>query len=175
MKNSIKTIVLFVLIGMFSLSANYCLAQKKQKFGHINSDELLQLMPGRDSAISVIQQYAKTLETQLTGMQNEFETKYNDYLATQNNMTELIRQTKAKELQDMQARIEAFQVSAEEDLQKKQEQLLQPIIDKAKAAIDKVAEANGYTYIFDTSLGIILFSDPTDDILPLVKIELGIK
>lgn len=150
-------------------------AQKKQKIGHIDSQELLQLMPGRDSAVNVITEYAKTLENQIKGMQTEFESKYQDFLANEANMTDLIKQTKTRELQDIQTRIEAFQTSAEEDLQKKQTELLQPIIDKAKEAIEKVAKANDYTYVIDAGLGVLLYSDPTDDLMPLVKIELKIK
>jgi len=60
-------------------------------------------------------------------------------------------------------------------LQKKQNELLQPIIDKAKSAIEKVAKANGYSMILDSRQGILLYAAATEDILPLVKKELGIK
>jgi outer membrane protein len=150
-------------------------AQVKQKFGHIDSNELLKLMPGRDSATAKITAYSKTLETQLKGMQGELESKYGDYQANKDNWTDLIKQTKEKELQDIQARIEAFQQSAQDDLEKKQNELLKPIIDKAKAAIEKVAKDNQFTYIFDAGLGVLLYSDPTQDILPLVKKELGLN
>ncbi len=172
MKNIIRISSILLILCMVSFGSY---AQKKQKFGHIDSQELLKLMPGRDSAVNVITEYAKTLENQIKGMQTEFENKYQDFLANEGNMTDLIKQTKTRELQDIQARIEAFQTSAEEDLQKKQTELLQPIIDKAKAAIEKVAKDNQYTYIFDAGLGVLLFMDPTEDIMPLVKIELGIK
>jgi outer membrane protein len=172
MKNSVKAISIVLVLCLLSVGSY---AQKKQKFGHIDSNELLKLMPGRDSAVAAITEYAKTLENQIKGMQTEFESKYQDYLTNEPNMTDLIKQTKTRELQDIQARIEAFQTSAEEDLQKKQTELLQPIIDKAKAAIEKVAKDNGYTYVFDAGLGVLLYSDPTEDIMPLVKIELGLK
>lgn len=172
MKNVSKVTLIIALLCLVSFSS---FAQKKQKFGHIDSNELLKLMPGRDSAVAKVTEYATTLENQIKGMQAEFETKYNEYMANEKDMTDLIKQTKQRELQDIQSRIESFQSSAEEDLQKKQTELLQPIIDKAKAAIEKVAKANDYTYIFDAGLGVLLFSDPTEDIMPLVKVELGIK
>jgi outer membrane protein len=172
MKNVLKFSALIIMVCALSFSS---FAQKKQKFGHIDSNELLKLMPGRDSAVAKITEYANQLDAQIKGMQSEFESKYNDYLANKDKMTDLIRSTKERELQDMQARIEAFQTSAEDDLQKKQTEMLQPIIDKAKAAIEKVAKDNQYTYIFDAGLGVLLFSDPTEDIMPLVKVELGLK
>jgi len=171
MKTFSKVLVVVLAMSFISFGS----FAQKQKYGHIDSNELLKLMPGRDSAISKITDYAKTLENQAKGMQAEFDTKYQDYLANEGTLTDLIKQTKAKELQDMQDRITNFQTSAEEDLQKKQSELLQPIIDKAKAAIEKVAKANAYTYIFDAGLGVLLYADPTEDIMPLVKAELGIK
>ncbi len=173
MKNLTRILIIVCLVGLTTVT----FAQKKQKFGHIDSNELLKLMPGRDSAMTKIQDYAKTLENQLKGMQSELDTKYQDYLTDEqaNKMTDLIKQTRQKELQDIQARIEAFQQSAQDDLEKKQNELLKPIIDKAKAAIEKVGKDNQYTYIFDAGVGVLLFSDPTEDILPLVKAELGLK
>jgi outer membrane protein len=171
MKNLSKAVIILFLA--FFTTATF--AQVKQKFGHIDSNELLKLMPGRDSAQAKIAAYSKTLETQLKGMQSELETKYQDYQTMEPNLTDLIKQTKQKELQDIQARIEAFQQSAQDDLQKKQEELLKPIIDKAKAAIEKVAKENQFTYIFDAGLGVLLYSDPTQDILPMVKKELGLN
>lgn len=171
MKNLTKIVIIIFLVGFTTVS----FAQKKQKFGHIDSNELLKLMPGRDSAMNKITEYAKTLENQLKGMQSELETKYQTYLANEANMTELIKQTQQKELQDIQARIEAFQTSAQDELEKKQNELLKPIIDKAKAAIEKVGRDNQYTYIFDAGIGVLLYSDPTEDILPMVKKELGLN
>ena len=171
MKNFTKAIIILFIVGFTTAT----FAQVKQKFGHIDSNELLKLMPGRDSATAKITAYAKTLENQLKGMQNELETKYQDYLSMEANLTDLIKQTKQKELQDIQSRIEAFQQSAQDDLEKKQNEILKPIIDKAKAAIEKVAKENQYTYIFDAGMGVLLYSEPTLDILPLVKKELGLN
>jgi outer membrane protein len=171
MKKVITVVLIILMVGISSET----FAQKKQKFGHIDSNELLKLMPGRDSAMIVIQDYAKTLEKQLKAMQNELETKYQNYLANEPNMTALIKQTNQKELQDLQARIEAFQESAQDELETKQNELLKPIIDKAKAAIEKVGKDNLYTNIFDAGLGVLLYVDPTEDILPMVKKELGLN
>jgi len=171
MKKLTKVVLIIFLASLTTVS----FAQKKQKFGHIDSNELLKLMPGRDSAIAKIQAYSKTLENQLKGMQSELETKYQTYLANESNMTDLIKQTNQKELQDIQARIEAFQQSAQDDLENKQNELLKPIIDKAKVAIEKVGRDNQYTYIFDAGMGVLLYSDPTEDILPMVKKELGLN
>jgi outer membrane protein len=171
MKTLTKAFIILFILAITTAS----FAQVKQKFGHIDSNELLKLMPGRDSATAKVTAYAKTLETQLKGMQSELETKYQDYQTMAPDLTPLIKQTKEKELQEIQSRIEAFQQSAQDDLEKKQKEFLEPIINKAKAAIEKVAKENQFTYIFDAGLGVLLYSDPTQDILPLVKKELGLN
>ena len=75
----------------------------------------------------------------------------------------------------MQARIDSFQKSAQDDITKKENELLKPILDKAKKAIEDVATENKYNYVFETGYGAVLYSDPGDDILPLVMKKLGLK
>lgn len=171
MKNFIKTLFILLLVSMITTGT----FAQKQKYGYINSDELMKVMPGADTAIAKYQQYAQSLDTILMTMQQELNTKYENFSANQSKMSDLIKQTKTKELQELQDRIKSFQTSAQEDLQKKQSELLQPIIDKAKNAIEKVAKANGYTLIIDSRAGTLLYSAPSEDLLPLVKKELGIK
>lgn len=171
MKNLLKIAAVVLMV----VCAVNVFAQGKVKLGHINSDSLLTVMPGRDSAIATIQAEAEIYQKLLTTMNTEYETKATEYQTNYNSLSELIKQTKLAELQDLQTRIEKFQTSASDSLQKKQTALLQPIIDTAKKAIEDVAKENGYTYIFDSALGMILFSTETDDIMPLVKKKIGIK
>jgi outer membrane protein len=151
------------------------MAQKNVKLGHINSNDLMQIMPGRDSAQAVLQAEVTELENTLKSMQAEAEKRYNDYVANQAGWTELIRQTKQREIQDMAARIEEFQKNAQEQLQTREQELLKPIIDRAKKAIEDVAKEGGYTYIFDAGTAALLYDEGGDDIMPLVKQKLGLK
>ena len=86
-----------------------------------------------------------------------------------------MQQVKIKELQDLESRIKTFESSAQEDFQNKQEETLTPIIDRAKAAISEVAKELGYTYVFDTSLGVLLYQEESDNIFEAVKKKIGIK
>ncbi len=171
MKNVLKIVI---ILGIFAMPL-FSNAQKAIKLGHINSNDLLKMMPGRDSAQKVLEKHAKELEATLKGMQTELETRYQEFTSNQSQMSELIKQTKTKELQDMQARIEDFRENAQKDYQDREKKLLTPIIDKAKKAIEDVAAENKYTYIFDSGVGSILYQEPSDDILPLVKKKLGLK
>lgn len=171
MKKLVK-LTAFVIMAFCAMNVN---AQSKLKLGHINSDSLLKLMPGRDSAYAKIQNEVKTYQTQYQAMQTEYETKSQDYQTNLATMSALIKSTKEAELQDLQQRMEKFQTSAQEALQKKQTELLQPIIDKAKKAIEDVAKENGYSYVFDSALGSLLYMGGGEDIMPLVKKKLNIK
>jgi len=145
------------------------------KFGHINSQELLMAMPERDSAEVKLKKYGKDLQDQIETLQVEFNKKYQDYLQKKATFTDAIREMKEKELSDLQQRSQEFEQTAQQDYQKQQAELMKPIVDKANAAISKVAKANGFIYVFDVSTGsVAYFSDQSVDVLPLVKKELGI-
>ena len=148
------------LIALFVVMLSFCgtsMAQKVVKLGHINSADLMQIMPGREEAQTTLQKEIDELQNTLKNMQNELEQRYNEYVGKKDQLSDLIRQTKERELQDMGNRIQEFQENAEK-----------------KLAIEDVAKENGYTYIFDTSVGALLYQQDSDDILPLVKKKLGI-
>ena len=168
---TIKGILLAAVITM-SFSA---FAQKSVKIGHINSNELLAAMPERETIQKDIEEYAAQLTTTMDAMRKEYESKVADFQSKQDVMTDIIRDNKIKEITDLEKRITEFQKTAQADLQKKEEKLLQPIIDKAKQAIDDVAKENSYTYVLDSSMGVVLYSIESDDLLPLVKKKLGIN
>lgn len=164
------SLFMVILFGSMSLTA-----QTDNKFGHINTNELLRMMPGRDQAQADLERYARELEETFVAMQNEFQTKYQDYLENQETFSQLVRQSRERELQSLQERIMEFQESAQQDIMEQEERLLNPIIEEAREAIQKVGRENGYTYIFDTSGGSLVFWENGEDIMPLVKAELGLE
>ncbi len=165
--------ILFLLAIVISVST---FGQGKQKFGHINSNDLLMAMPENQQARDALQQHSKELETQLMAMQAELEQKYNDYLAKKDSLSPLIQQTRETELNDLNQRIQSFQQTAQQDLQAKEAELLQPIIEKARNTIREISKEKGYTYVFDTSTGALVFwPEESDDLLPLVKTKLAIQ
>ena len=171
MKKFLKPALVIVLCSVMSIG----FSQVNAKLGYIDSNELLELMPGKDSIQQVLKDYGKTLETQLQTMYAEYQTKVQDYQTNSRTMSDIIRQTKEKELADLETRIQTFQQQADTDLQDKQSTLLQPLLDKAKNAINAVAKENGYTYIFDVGTGAFLYYEKGENILPLVKAKLGLK
>lgn len=166
-----KKTLIAMAICLFAFGGN-AMAQKNIKLGHINSQELMQIMPGRDSVQTVLQKEVADLEEQLKMMQAEAEKRINDYTANQAGWTDLIRQTKQREIQDMGARIQEFQENAQKQLQEREAELTKPIIDRAKKAIEDVAREGNYTYIFDGAA--LLYSQDSEDVMSLVKKKLGI-
>lgn len=168
--NKIKLTIVLLVVAM----STSVFGQKTVKIGHINSNELLSAMPERTKIQKDLETYATDLRTTLETMRKEYEVKIKDFQGKQDVMTEVIKNSKIKEITDLEKRITDFQQTAEADLQKKEEELLQPVIDKAKEAINNVAKEGAYTYILDSSVGVVLYSVEGDDILPLVKKKLGL-
>jgi outer membrane protein len=168
-----KLVNLFLLIAfLLPFSA---VNSQGLKFGHINSQELLTAMPESDSAQAKIEKLAGDYELQMEEMNVELNKKYDEYLQNRESYTDLIRQTKEADITEMQQRIANFEQMAQQDLQAQQQQLLQPILEKANSAIQEVAEENGFVYIFDVSRGNpVYFSSTSVDILPLVRTKLGL-
>jgi outer membrane protein len=131
-------------------------------------------MPETDSLSKELKNYADYLDQQMQTMGQEYQKKVQDYQQNVAGMSDLIRQTKEKEITDLQQRIQAFQASADQDLQNKQQELFNPLIQKIKDAITAVGKENGYNYILDVGTGAVVYYQG-DDIMPLVKKKLGIK
>ncbi|MFW6019134.1 MAG: OmpH family outer membrane protein [Bacteroidales bacterium] len=166
---------ILLVVVMMASTLGWASAQSA-KIGHINTSKLLQIMPGRDTAQTALEDYAKSLQNDLKTYQQEFEKKYQKYMEEEANMPELMKETRQEELMQMEERVRKYQESAQQDLKQKEQELLQPILQKAQDAIDKVAEEKEYTYILDTSQGSVVFvGDKGKDIMSDVKEELGIE
>jgi outer membrane protein len=145
------------------------------KLGWIVSQDLLASMPEKVKADSDISKYARAFQDQIESMMKEYQTKGQAFQAGEKTRSEPIKEVKMKEIQDLQNRIESIQQSAKEKVNQKQQDLYQPIIDKAEKAISAVAKEGNYDYIFDKNGGGLLYGKESDNILPLVKKNMGIK
>ena len=145
-----------------------------QKFGHINTQELFAMMPEVAQVRAQMDTINAQYENQLASMNEEFQRKVQDYQAQEATMADAIKQIRQQELQEMQQRIQLFYQTAEQDIQKKQQELLTPVHEKMVKAIKAVGDREGYTYIFDTA-AMQYVSESATDAMPSVKKELGIK
>jgi outer membrane protein len=145
------------------------------KTGHINRDEIIMTMPDYDSAMKKYNAFGQELTNALELMQVEYNNKLDQYVKDSKNLTDLVKANKEQELADMQNRINNFQQQAQVQLQDKQAELLNPIIEKATNAINAVAKEGGYIYIYDVRTLVYVDTVKSTDISPLVKTKLGTK
>ena len=172
-----RIIGIAVLISLFTLVSRSALAQNL-KFGHVNSEELIQALPEFDSANVKLEKFRKDLINALELMSVELNNKNDAYNKESKNLTDIVRQTKEQELADMNRRIQEFQTNAQTQMQEKQSQLFQPIMAKVDKAIKDVGKENGFVYILNIGQGSsLLYFDETKstNVMPLAKAKLGLK
>ena len=170
MKNILKAVLVITLM----VAATTAWSQSYLKIGYIDSQALVEMMPAKDSVEAKLIAYQKSLEEQIGAMYLEYQNKVADYTNNVDGMSDIIKQTKEREIADLETRITEFQQGAEAEFGNKQQELYDPLITKAKNAINEVAKANGYTYILDISMGVVLYYEGGEDVLPLVKAKLGL-
>lgn len=168
-------LIKYSIVAALMLIASSVFAQDL-KFGHIDVQTLIMELPEKIAADQALQKQATDLQNQLKVMTEDLEKKYTEYLAQRETLDELIRATKEKEIQDTDQRIKNYNTLAQQNLQKKEQELLQPIIEKVQKAIDAVGAETGLIYIFDTSSRVVVYhSDKSIDCAPLVKAKLAVK
>jgi outer membrane protein len=167
-----------VIIAVTAIFTGSNVLAQSFKFGHINKSALIQAMPEYDSAQVKLQKTQKELSNTLDIMQVEYNNKYEAYVKEAKNLTDVVKQVKEQELQDMQRRIQDSQTNFQVKLQDLQTSLFQPIVAKADKAIQDVGKEGGYVYVFDVSQGSqVLFFDETKstNVLTPVRTKLGLK
>lgn len=145
-----------------------------QKYGHLNFANLLSEMPGTTAAEAELEAYNKELVAKGEQMVADLQTRVEE---VQGQMDELppVRLAELRaELAQQRDAIGAYEMQVQRDLEAKRQELLGPLIQQARDAIDVVAERNGYQLVFDTSIfNTILFAQDADDLMELVRAELG--
>jgi len=159
-----------LLIAIITLGFNTVQAQSK--IGHISTDLLISLMPETKALNAELEKLSKTYESELKAEQVKLEAKLKKYQAEQASQTEEANQQRGAEVEkDRQNLYQASQV-AQQEITKKRNEELKPILEKAKKAIDEVANEQGFTYVLEASTLIVAKGT---DLLPAVKAKLGIQ
>lgn len=145
-----------------------------QKIAHVNSQEIMTLMPETKKVGERLDSLQSSYETQLANMQAEFNKKVAEFQQEQSTMSAGVREFRQQELADMEQRMQMFYQTIQKDLQTKQVEYLQPVQNKLLDAINKVAAAQSCTYVLDKASMIYIAPDALD-LTAAVKAELGIK
>jgi outer membrane protein len=164
-----------IAIALISFVGSASAQQKVQKIGHIDFAKLYQMIPGQDTIKTKYEKFQKELTDEFQKSQAEYTSKLDEFTKAEPTMSNIIKQTKQKELVDIQQRLQQFQDNAQQSLQQKQNELMAPTIAKANKAIADVAKENAFSYVFNTTDGVLLYFEGGDDIMVLVKKKLNLK
>lgn len=170
MKNLLK--LSLVTLFLFAVTSTYA-----QKFGHIDTQQLVQIMPSMKSAQKTLEAYAKDLQEVQGQMEKELQTKWVEYSQKKDSLSDVKLKALEADIQNLQQRAQTNGQVAQQNMQKKQAELMKPIIEKMRSTIETVAKEKGLIYVFDVQPGtpILYKSNESIDLLPLVKQKLGIQ
>ena len=128
------------------------LVAQELKIAVVNTQELYNVIPEVSTYENEMAKIKADYEQQIKIMEDEYTRKMSDYTSQADSLTDNIKRLRMQEIQDLQLRMENFIPMAQEELGKKQEELMMPIREKIRKAIDSVGEENGYTYIAEAQM-----------------------
>ena len=167
-----------LFIGLALISSTMVSAQSNLKFGHVNTQAILSVMPELKTIDAQLKEEYTTLEAQLTNMQEELKTLQTDYITKMQGgtLTPEERTNLETQLQEGNGKVQNFYQTSQQSLQKKEQELKKPVYDKVSNAIQEVGAENGFLYIFEEAGGLTVYkSEKSVDISDLVKTKLGIQ
>ena len=167
MKKTILLGMIFMLAGFFA---------NAQKFGIVNSQEIIQVLPEVREAQANIETFGTQLQKKYQQMITDLQSKYQELekKQAQGEISPKQLEEEALTLKQEEGELAKYEQSSQQQIVEKQNNLMKPIMDKITKAIEDVAKENGYTYIFDGSVGFVLYADESTDVSSLVKAKLGI-
>jgi outer membrane protein len=164
----------FILIVFITLMALQLHAQ--QKYGHLNTGNVLESMPAVAKADSTLKVYQTELQQKEEEMIAAFEKEYMEFAqkAQAGELPKMTIDKKQQEFQQKEQEIIAFQRDVQQQVTQRRRELLDPILKQLQETVNKIAKDNGYAYIFDISTGAFLYAKESEDIEPLVRTALGL-
>ena len=160
---------------LFMLMMLAPMATFAQKFGHVNSQEIIQQMPEFTKARTDIETLTKQYEADLKSMQDELQKKAEAFDKEEATLPDNIKQRRQQELQEMYQKIQQSYQDNQQALAKEQQEKMQAITTKVLDAIKQVGAAGNYVYIMDMSSGIPYISTTlSTDVTAEVKKKLGL-
>lgn len=171
--------IFFLLLVIIAVSTtnieaqNTPQVQNTERVAYINSKDLLESVPGKVAASKSIEELNQKYKSELARMQNDYNNKYTDFLAHQNNLAESIKLRRMQELYELEQNISRFMRIAQEDIESQEQQLIAPLKEKLTEAIRQIGVEQSYVCIYDLANPAIAFVTPNAiDANPLVKARL---
>lgn len=161
------------ILLMAALVLPFFASAQTLKVGLVDTNDIITNMPETAAANNTLNEAQKKYQAEFQRIEEEFQRQYEEFNNMPENELPAIKERKARQLQETQQKAEAFQQQVIQDLQKQQDELMAPIMQKVRNAIESVGKENGYTLIQDIGTS-IYFAAPVEDITPLVKKKLGL-
>lgn len=170
-----KNITKLAALLSFCLFMAFSVAVDAQKMAHVDGDAIIPNMPAYKRAQAEVEQYGKILQKQLEGKQAEMQGYYADVMAKvqAGTMAPAAQKEAEAKLMKMQEDLQKAAGKADQDLIKKEQDLIKPLYEQFNKALEDVAKENGYGYIIDKKL--ILYSGGGIDATSKVKAKLGVQ
>jgi outer membrane protein len=180
-KNLIMKQCSFCLAVVFLSVVGPSAVSAQRKIGYINMDDLVAAMPDTREARQALKKYGDSLSRIDGGLQQDFFTKRDAYFQDSAGMDATAKEAHRQVLQKIIQQEGAFKAGAKALLDSMQQSLTVGIVTKAEGAVAAAARANGYAYVFRKAAGtdeqrneFVLIAPQGDDLLPLVKKQLGL-
>lgn len=168
-----KKLIISAICAFCSFTA--ASAQAQPKFGHVNSQEIIQALPEFNTARTEIEKLTEQYEADLKQMQEELQRKAEAFEREEATLPENIKTRRNQELQDLYQRIQQTYQDNQQALQQAQQEKMQAITAKVLEAIKSVGQEGGYVYIMETGAGIPYISTTlSTDVTAQVKAKLGL-
>jgi len=162
---------LFIALALTIGATTFANAQTK--VAHIATQELVETMPAYKDAMSQLEKLEKTYDAEIKDMLTEAQNTMQRYQSEAETVTEEENAKRASELQATERRIQEHSQRARQELQKKENDLIRPVIEKAREAIQTVAREQGFDYVLDSTTGTGVILADGKDLMADVKAELG--
>ncbi|MCS6980283.1 MAG: OmpH family outer membrane protein [Flavobacteriales bacterium] len=175
MKFILRSVGLAGFCAVFLIARPCNAIAQNKKFGHINSEDIIRLMPESVEADSTLARFERELQNELYAMYKELEDLAKDYRDKFKERSEAVNRIKEENIRDKQQKFEDTQRIFQQEIMEKQQKVFAPIKEKFDKAVREVAKEMGLSYVFDSSMGTFIYYDESDDISAQVKKKLGIS
>ena len=140
------------------------------KTAHVDVNEIISKMPAMLDAQKQLEKLSATYDAEYKTMAEEYQNKIKKYDQEAATVGDAVNATRQTEVQDLVKRITDYRDNAQKELQKKESDLVKPLMDKVKASISKVGKAKGYQYVLNAA-DLLLTDGP--DLTADIKKDLG--
>ena len=165
-----KKIIIIAAMALMSVAA---MAQET-KMAYVDFNEIIMLMPEMDEARATLEENQKTNEEILIAMYEEYQSKVQQYEQKSATWTPAIRESKEREIMEIQSRLEQTQQSLQQEMQQLQNSLQAPIYEKAQSVVNALAKGQGIAAVFEVSSMLYLDPEQLVNLTPDARVALGI-